>query len=409
MTEIQTLPYSHEDLNVEVVERKGLGHPDTLADSIAESASSLYSQYFYKVFNCKFAHHWFDKVVLIGGESKIDYLVGEILAPYKMLFIGKGVKRVGAKEIPTRKIFLEAASKVCSNILIGFDSLKHIEVIDMVSDYQGPGQKKSRYRPASEEDLVDLDRRAFSNDCNVCISFWPLSPLERIVLETELHLNSMQFRRYFDEITGADIKIVGQRINDNYNLLINLPFLASRVSSWSDYLEKVSKIQDYIYSYVQMTFNVKLEDLSINPERTRNRPYLTVLGSVADTGDVGVVGRGNRANGLITPMRPMSIEAWAGKNPIDHTGKLYTFACERLAKKVYELVGLPCQVLLTSSKEKSISLPDIVAINLYGNKNVGESTRRIIDQSVRTELSTLKEISLNNIFEEQVFDNLVHA
>ncbi len=45
--------------------------------------------------------------------------------------------------------------------------------------------------------------------------------------------------------------------------------------------------------------------------------FLTVTGTSAEMGDDGSVGRGNRCNGLITPNRPMSMEATSGKNPID--------------------------------------------------------------------------------------------
>jgi S-adenosylmethionine synthetase len=46
------------------------------------------------------------------------------------------------------------------------------------------------------------------------------------------------------------------------------------------------------------------------------------------------VGRGNRVNGLITPYRPMSLEAAAGKNPVSHTGKLYNLLAERIAGRI---------------------------------------------------------------------------
>jgi S-adenosylmethionine synthetase len=63
----------------------------------------------------------------------------------------------------------------------------------------------------------------------------------------------------------------------------------------------------------------------------RGQVYLTVTGTSAEAGDDGQTGRGNRANGLITPFRPMTLEAAAGKNPIMHVGKLYNVAASRLA------------------------------------------------------------------------------
>jgi S-adenosylmethionine synthetase len=62
--------------------------------------------------------------------------------------------------------------------------------------------------------------------------------------------------------------------------------------------------------------------------------YLTVTGLSAEAGDDGQVGRGNRVNGLITPYRPMSLEAAAGKNPVAHVGKLYNVMANRVAHAV---------------------------------------------------------------------------
>jgi S-adenosylmethionine synthetase len=51
-------------------------------------------------------------------------------------------------------------------------------------------------------------------------------------------------------------------------------------------------------------------------------------------GDDGSVGRGNRINGLITPNRYMSMEAAAGKNPVNHVGKMYNLVSTRMANDI---------------------------------------------------------------------------
>ena len=66
--------------------------------------------------------------------------------------------------------------------------------------------------------------------------------------------------------------------------------------------------------------------------------YLTVSGTSAEMGDDGSVGRGNRANGLITVNRPMSMEATSGKNPIRHVGKLYNLLSTQIAIQIVEEV-----------------------------------------------------------------------
>jgi len=66
--------------------------------------------------------------------------------------------------------------------------------------------------------------------------------------------------------------------------------------------------------------------------------FLTVTGTSAEMGDDGSVGRGNRCNGLITPNRPMSMEATSGKNPINHIGKLYNLLSTRMARQIVKEV-----------------------------------------------------------------------
>lgn len=388
---------------VEVVERKGLGHPDTLADAIAEKASALYSQYFYERFEGRFAHHWFDKVVLIGGESRIEYGIGEIVKPYEVIFIGKGVKRVGDILIPTTDIFRKAAETVLSDCLTGFDATKHLKVVNRVSDYRGPGQKSVRYRPDSERDLFKIgEGDSTSNDCNLCIGYWPLSSLENLVLQTELYLNSANFKSEMGGISGSDIKLVGERVGDRFRLLVNFPFLAQHIHSWSMYLSKVQVVEEHILRFVRREFGISLEKLVVNPEKEKNRPYLTVLGSVADTGDIGVVGRGNRINGLITPTRPMSIEAWAGKNPIDHTGKLHTLVAAELSRKVYERTGIANQVILTSSKETPIDKPDLLSISLFCDEPTLQDWKSKIDDLVNCQLSEIQSLTMKCVFGESI-------
>jgi len=97
--------------------------------------------------------------------------------------------------------------------------------------------------------------------------------------------------------------------------------------------------------------------------------YLTVTGTSAEHGDDGQVGRGNRANGLITPYRPMTLEAAAGKNPVSHVGKTYNVAAreivERVIKEHPDLDQVYCY--LVSQIGAPITEPRAVNIECYGN------------------------------------------
>ena len=53
----------------EVVERKGIGHPDTLADGISESISRELCNQYLEEFG-QILHHNVDKVLIIAGKSQ---------------------------------------------------------------------------------------------------------------------------------------------------------------------------------------------------------------------------------------------------------------------------------------------------------------------------------------------------
>ena len=66
-SDVAILPFRNNKVNdFEIVERKGIGHPDTLSDALAEELSRVYSNYTLSKFGV-ILHHNFDKVGLCGG------------------------------------------------------------------------------------------------------------------------------------------------------------------------------------------------------------------------------------------------------------------------------------------------------------------------------------------------------
>ena len=382
------------ELPFEIVERKGIGHPDTLCDAIAERASQLYSRYFLETYG-RLAHHWFDKVMLIGGQSNMGYGYGELTQPYKVIFAGKGVLSVGEQKIPVENIFWQAAEEVLTSTLREFDASKNLVVVSELIDYRGPVNKKSRYTPDKPEDLFDpADNQRVSNDCNVCNGFAPFSKLEQIVKGVEEYLRSPEYMK-INKDTGLDIKIVGTRKESVVELFINIPFIAKHISSYDVYLKRVNEVYDDVLQYLAERSDLEIK-LVVNPQNVNGQPYLTVTGTVADTGDLGVVGRGNRLNGLITPMRPMSIEASSGKNPIDHTGKLYGVLSQKIADRISKELGVDNQTHITTLKERPLDNPQDVLV--YIHEEQSPETRKKINEIIQREVS--------NVFD--ITDELIH-
>ncbi len=99
----------------------------------------------------------------------------------------------------------------------------------------------------------------------------------------------------------------------------------------------------------------------------RSSVYMTVTGTSAESGDDGEGGRGNRVNGLITPLRPMSIEAAAGKNPLSHVGKLYNITSNRIAAAIVNEIPhvLGAQCYLVSQIGAPVTEPAIAYIEIW--------------------------------------------
>jgi S-adenosylmethionine synthetase len=98
--------------------------------------------------------------------------------------------------------------------------------------------------------------------------------------------------------------------------------------------------------------------------------YLTVTGTSAEQGDDGNTGRGNRVNGLISPMRQYSMEATAGKNPVNHTGKIFNALAVLSAEQIVkEVKGVKeCYVRMLSRIGNPIDQPLIASAALVLEK-----------------------------------------
>ncbi len=75
---------------VEVVERKGLGHPDTICDALAESLSQSLCLEYRKRFGT-ILHHNVDKALLCGGRAVPSFGGGTVFFPIHIHLGGRAV------------------------------------------------------------------------------------------------------------------------------------------------------------------------------------------------------------------------------------------------------------------------------------------------------------------------------
>ena len=321
------------DLEVEIVERKGIGHPDSIIDGACEAVSIALSKYYLDNFDA-ILHHNVDKGLLVGGKSNAVFGGGRVLDPIYILVAGRATDVVpvnGRKEvIPVEELSKEAVANYIRGTMRFLDPDKHVRLDTMIR--QG------------SPDLISvfLRKKAMpvSNDTSVGVGFAPLSPTETAVMEVEQLLNSSKFKKKYPEV-GEDVKVMGMRLRDQLNITVAAAMVSGKIPDASHYQSVIEEVRDRVEDRLAEVVGGSMKTLlklNSGDDPKRGSYYLTVTGTSAEQGDDGNTGRGNRVNGLISPMRQYSMEATAGKNPVNHTGKLFNavaiLAAQRITKEV---------------------------------------------------------------------------
>jgi S-adenosylmethionine synthetase len=354
-----------ENLNVEIVERKGLGHPDYIADGVAEAVSRGLCSYYLSHYNT-ILHHNVDKVLVVGGQANPRFGGGEVLHPIRIIVSGRATSYVkteaGLEFIPIGTIVLKSVNEWIKSNFRYLDPQEHLIV-----DYKiGQGSV----------DLVKifelgLKKIPLANDTSFGISYAPLSTLENVVLSTEHLLNSPEIKKRIPAL-GEDVKVMGLRIGKKIILTVAVAMISRWVRDRDEYLNIKEETKNLILDHVLKLapdYDIEIH-INVGDKPDQGVFYLTVTGTSAEHGDDGATGRGNRVNGLITPMRPMSLEATAGKNPVSHVGKLFNVAANIIADRIYkEVQGIKeVYVGLLSQIGKPINEPLVVDIKIVPEK-----------------------------------------
>lgn len=374
---VQTDRYSSpEDGEVEIVERKGLGHPDAICDALAETISAALCRAYFEQFG-EILHHNVDKILLCAGSARPSFGGGEILEPIEFHLGGRATTEYCGIRIPASDIAVEACQKwLCEN-LPDLD-LKYVRFVPKLH----PGSAALRGLFA-KGGIVPM-----SNDTSCGLGFAPLTRLERVVLAVESELNSSRTKHCHPAL-GRDVKVMGVRHGRRVQLTIGCAMIDRFISNAADYLQMRSIAEELALAAAR---NISDHDFNavVNAadDLERGEIFLTVTGTSAESADDGEVGRGNRACGLITPYRPMSIEAVSGKNPVNHVGKLYNVAAarigERLANDLRGVSGADC--LLVSRIGFPIHDAQIVDVRLRIDRKAAAHHVAAVAETVRDEL-----------------------
>lgn len=380
---------------IEIVERKGIGHPDSLADGMAEAMSRELSKEYIRRFGAVL-HHNTDETQIVAGRSNPQFGGGEVIEPIYVLLVGRATKFFNGEYIPTDKIALKAARDYIKQHMQNLDP--ELDVVFNVRLGEG------------STDLQDVFRRksgnvALANDTSFGIGFAPLSETEQLVLNVERRIYE-EFRKANPAI-GEDVKVMGLREKDKISLTIAAAFVDRYVVNIKEYDAIKEELENFVKD-ISNEYTERDVEVFVNTadDYETGCVYLTVTGTSAENGDDGSVGRGNRCNGLITPGRPMSMEASSGKNPINHVGKIYNLLASQIASRIAEEVeGVEeVYVRILSQIGKPINEPKALSVQIIPKSgydiskmerpareiaeemiaNVGKITDMVIEGRVRT-------------------------
>ncbi len=357
---------------VEIVERKGTGHPDYMCDSMMDAISVALSKEYIREFGT-ILHHNIDKGLLAAGRVEKIFGSGRVIQPMELTIGDRATFRAGGREIPVADIAVDAAKKWVKNNMRFVDPERHLKYRVVLA-------------PGSEE-LTDIFLRRgkvrAANDTSAAVGYYPLSPTEKVVLDMERFLNSKKFKNKYPD-TGEDIKVMGMRSGNLLELTVAMPLLVNYVKSEKDYFDKKEIIRREMKRFLGRYEGFKKIEVHFNTLDEKGRGfggiYLSLLGTSAEDADSGQVGRGNRVNGLISLNRPLGTEAAAGKNPVSHVGKIYNVLSHKIAKEIYEKIdGIKeLYVLLLSRIGTPIDSPQMATaqVLLERGRKINEITKK---------------------------------
>lgn len=375
--------------SVSMVERKGLGHPDTLSDHLAERLSQVYSRYSRQQFGAVL-HHNFDKLALLGGSSEVRYGSGEMRSPVRVLVNGRAAFVCGGAAIPVhdlvdetvRAFFLERLPELEKHLSIEFNITSNSSPGAVVTE-ESTGERTRWFAPSSIEDLRER-RTVLSNDTSLGTGWAPVNPFESFVRELVDHLSGDSEFTRANPWCGSDVKLMGYADGEQVDVVLCVPQKSVYVASREEYLAnkevilaECRRLAGRLLSDAPVRFRLNARDI---PEK--DELYLTYTGSSIESGDEGVVGRGNRVNGLITPLRPMNMEGASGKNPVYHVGKLYNLGAARLAQRLSEETGSYAEVHLVSATGQRLDRPWRVLVRLADGGVQADKVQSIIMDSL---------------------------
>ena len=377
----------------EIVERKGIGHPDTICDLLMNKVSIELSKLYLKETGT-IQHHNMDKTMLVAGKTQNKFGGGKIIKPMKLILGDRATFSINGRVLPIGEFVIETSRSWFEQNL------------RRVKDKNIEFQLEIGSTSPELQSIFKKPTNIVSNDTSALVGYAPFTQTESLVLKTEQYINSEKFKSEFP-MAGEDVKVMGFRNGKSIDLTIAIAFVDRHVSSFQHYFTKKQEMNQAITEFAS-----KYGDLKINSEinclddknKGMDGIYLTVLGTSADSADSGEVGRGNKANQVISSSRPAGAEAIAGKNPISHIGKIYNAMSFRLADQIHSEISSIDEVTVWMYNiiGRPVNNPQAIVVEpiTKENKSISDTDKNDIQKIISENLANMDKFCMDLVFEK---------
>jgi S-adenosylmethionine synthetase len=368
-------PIDPDRMPFDVAERKGIGHPDSLADLVADTFTQRYAQWFIECAGIV-PNHWVDKINLVGASANVWFGGFEIIKPVDCYLFGKITVQVGPHVAPIERIFADSLAAVLPVALADKRIMEHLRLHVDNSSGVATDHHAEFYRPSSATAVsAVLASETVANDTVICVGGSRPGRAGELAARLETWLTGDDFLGSFPA-AGTDVKVMVVRTGSDFDATVCLPIHPDAVDSWEAYDAELRSMRPAIEDAVGSTVR-----LHLNTKDLPGRGYLAPFGTSLGKGDCGAVGRGNRLSGVIEPLRPASCEAPAGKNPLHHVGKIYSAATADIAARILRETGAYAEVTLAARNGHRLDDPAYALVTLDANASARAERRaeRIIE------------------------------
>jgi S-adenosylmethionine synthetase len=358
---------------IETVEKKGIGHPDVLADAVAEEVSLTVSNYFLKKYGF-IPRYNTDQVSINGGIVDFGFGSGKVVKKATITIVGN-MPYLDRNDHDD--IFPLAENSI-------FSYLSQILSLDSRDLFQINWQTKTyslKNGTFFDGGASKSHKSALAEDTVVACGFHPYSELEHLTIDINDKLQQLSS----DLPIGSDTKIMSlaSGTRGSIEFIVSIGFKALEIRDYDEYELIKEKVRAKLDAFIKdRTGGLKPISVRINAADSRSdrKGYYLFSGSASEH-DKGQSGKGNRLSGINSTSRRNSFETVFGKNPVYHTGKLYNVLSFLAARRIADEIRRNVEIIIISQLGNPIHLPK--AIDIATKQKLSASQRRQITDIIK--------------------------